>query len=453
VYYTVIMNNMAENKVKIELLAPAGSPEKMGYALHYGADAVYCGVPATSMRSRINGFDEESLAKAIKDVQAEGKKIYVTVNIYAHNYHLPTIEKHIEFLKKNKPTAVIVADPGVVALFREKAPEIPVHISTQANATNWRAVKFWHDLGAERVVLAREVTLEDIKEIHAKVPSVELEYFVHGAMCMSYSGRCILSKWMMGRSANLGDCVQPCRWGYFSTKYEQGKNVRTDCNDTKCKCGMQNEDGAKTLKVTEIQGREEIELEEDQHGTYFFNSKDLNLLRHIKDLIDAGVVSLKIEGRNKSVSYVATVTRAYRKVVDAIENGVSDKELEVILNEQQAELDKLMHRGYTQGFLLGNEPQHNMENSHQEAAYQFVGEVLKGQGKRAKAYVHNSVHIGDEVEIMNPDSIKRAKIEKIFDKDGKETESAHGGHESVYEIEFDIEGAEKYSLLRKIIKQ
>lgn len=440
---------------KIELLAPAGSPEKMGYALHYGADAVYCGVPATSMRARINGFDEQSLAKAIKDVQAQGKKIYVTVNIYAHNYHLQTIEKHIGFLNKNKPDAVIVADPGVVALFREKAPEIPVHISTQANATNWRAVKFWRDLGAQRVVLAREVTLKDIKEIHAKVPDVELEYFVHGAMCMSYSGRCILSKWMMGRSANLGDCVQPCRWLYQRKseirKSKSEINPKSEIQNSKQRCNECND--YKTMAVEEGKERFGIELEEDQHGTYFFNSKDLNLLRHIKDLVDAGVVSLKIEGRNKSVSYVATVTRAYRKVVDAIESGVSDKELEMIIEEQQIELDKLMHRGYTQGFLLGSEPQHNMENSHQEAAYQFVGEVLEGQGKRAKAYVHNSVHIDDEVEIMNPDSIKRAKIKKIYDKDGKEVQSAHGGHESVYEIEFDIEGAEKYSLIRKIIKQ
>ncbi len=447
------MNNKLSNN-KVELLAPAGSPEKMQYALHYGSDAVYCGVPATSMRSRINGFDEESLAKAIKDVQAHGKKIYVTVNIYAHNYHLPTIEKHIEFLKKNKPSAVIVADPGIVTMFREKAPEIPVHISTQANATNWRAVKFWYDLGAERVVLAREVTLEDIKEIHEKVPDVELEYFVHGAMCMSYSGRCILSKWMMGRSANLGDCVQPCRWAYTQKSQISNEKFQTNLNNqnTNSKQGCEDCGDYKTMKVEEGKERFGIELEEDSHGTYFFNSKDLNLLAHIKDLIDAGVVSLKVEGRNKSVSYVATVIRTYRKVVDAIENGMEGKELEAIIKEQQSELDKLMHRGYTRGFLLGNEPEHNFANSHQEAAYQFVGEVLEGEGKLAKAYVHNSVHIGDEVEVMNPDSIQRAKIGKILDKNGKEVESAHGGHESLYDIWFDVDGAKKYSLVRKIVK-
>ena len=200
-----------------------------------------------------------------------------------------------------------------------------------------------------------------------------------------------------------------------------------------------------------MQGRGELELEEDRHGTCFFNSKDLNLLSHIKDLIDAGVVSLKIEGRNKSVSYVATVTRAYRKMVDAIENGMEGKELEAIIKEQQSELDKLMHRGYTQGFLLGNEPEHNFANSHQEAVYQFVGEVLEGKEKCAKAYVHNSVHVGDEVEIMNPDLIQRAKIDKILDKNGKEVESAHGGHESIYTIVFDDVDVESYSLIRKVL--
>lgn len=211
-------------------------------------------------------------------------------------------------------------------------------------------------------------------------------------------------------------------------------------------------DESKLLSITEIRGREEMELEEDRHGTYFFNSKDLNLLAHVKDLVDAGVVSLKIEGRNKSVSYVASVTRAYRKVVDAIENGIEDKELKAIIKEQQAELDKLMNRGYTEGFLLGNEPEHNFVNSHEEAAYQFVGEVFEAQGKCARAYVHNSVHIGDEVEIMSPDEIKRAKIKKIYDKDNKEVESAHGGHESIYDIEFDVDNIEKMSLIRKVLK-
>lgn len=449
-----MMSDKLENK--IELLAPAGSPEKLHWALHFGADAVYCGIAATSMRARMNPFTEESLAEAIKEVQKAGKKIYVTANIYAHNCHLAQIEEHAKFLEKVRPDAVIISDPGVINIFKKHAPNVPIHISTQANVTNWQAAKFWHDLGAERVVLAREVTLEDIKEIHKKVPDLELEYFVHGAMCMSYSGRCLLSKWMMGRSANLGDCVQPCRWAYKITDNIQQTtfNKNTKCSPAGEAGKMQNEntDEVKLLSITEIQGREEMELEEDQHGTYFFNSKDLNLLAHVKDLIDAGVVSLKIEGRNKSISYVASVTRAYRKVLDAIENGMKGGRLDKIIKEQQSELDKLMNRGYTGGFLLGNEPKHNFENSHEESEYQFVGEVLGLDNGKIKIHVHNHVHIGDEVEIMSPDEIKRAKIEKLYDRDGKEVESAHGGHESLYDIKLDISGIEKMSLIRKVLK-
>jgi putative protease len=455
-----MINNKLKNK--IELLAPAGSLEKMRWALHFGADAVYCGIAATSMRARMNPFTEESLAKAIKEIHEAGKKIYVTANIYAHNCHLAQIEEHAKFLEKVRPDAVIISDPGVISIFKQHAPSVPIHISTQANVTNWQAAKFWHDLGAERVVLAREVTLEDIKEIHAKVPDLELEYFVHGAMCMSYSGRCILSKWMMGRSANLGDCVQPCRWGYkIADNIQQATdNENAKCppageagknQNTKCQCKMKNEnaDEVKLLSVTEIQGRHEVELEEDRHGTYFFNSKDLNLLAHVKDLVDAGVVSLKIEGRNKSVSYVASVTRAYRKVLDSI---FSEGDVEKVVAKNQQELDKLMNRGYTEGFLLGNEPEHNMENSHDEPKYQFVGEVLEVGNGRIKAYVHNQISVGDEVEIMGPDEIKHAKIKRIRDKDANEATSAHGGHESIYDIEFDVDNIEKMSLIRKVLE-
>lgn len=426
--------------------------EKMHWALNFGADAVYCGIAATSMRARMNPFTEDSLAKAIKEVHKSGKKIYVTVNIYAHNCHLAQIEEHAKFLEKVRPDAAIISDPGVVNIFKKYAPSVPIHISTQANVTNWQAAKFWYDLGVERIVLAREVTLEDIKEIHAKVPDLELEYFVHGAMCMSYSGRCILSKWMMGRSANLGDCVQPCRWSY-----RHKSEIRNSKSETNSKSEIQNSKqecvgcgGYKTMDVEEGKERFGIELEEDSHGTYFFNSKDLNLLAYMEDLIDAGVVSLKIEGRNKSVAYVASVTRAYRKVLDSILNGKGN--VEKVVTENRQELDKLMNRGYTEGFLLGNEPEHNMENSHDEPKYQFVGEILEvGNGKN-KVYVHNHMKVDDEVEIMSPDEIKHAKIRRIYDKEGNKVTSAHGGHESLYEIEFNVDDIEKMSLIRKVLK-
>jgi len=274
-------NKSIEKNKKIELLAPAGSLEKLKYALHYGADAVYCGLPDVSMRARVNSFSEEDFQLATDYVHARGKKIFVTLNIYAHNYHLSKIKKHLKFLQKIDIDGVIISDLGVLQLVREYLPKIDIHLSTQANTTNWQAAKFWYDLGIKRVVLAREVTLADINEIHKKVPRLELEYFVHGAMCMSYSGRCILSKWMSGKSANLGDCSQPCRWAY---KKNNLKDKKEDL----------------LMTIEDIQGEHQIELEEDDHGTYFFNSKDLNLLPHLSELRNAGITSFKIEGRNKS---------------------------------------------------------------------------------------------------------------------------------------------------------
>ena len=345
-------------KRNIELLAPAGSVGKMKYALHYGADAVYAGVPDFSLRARINDFTFSSLKKGVEVAHKSGKKFYVTLNIYAHNSHLSKLEKHLLRLKNISIDGIILSDPGILNLVKEYLPEVEIHLSTQANATNWQAVKFWASQGVRRVVLAREVTLKEIREIKKNVPEVELEYFVHGAMCMSYSGRCILSKWMSNKSANLGDCSQPCRWG-FSTNYEQ---------DTKLRTG---DEEIKEMKVVDNRGEFEIDLEEDRQGTYFFNSKDLNLLEYLKELAEAGVDSFKIEGRNKSPYYLATVVRAYRNVLDAILTG--DKNYSKILKKEKENLDELVNRGYTSGFLLGREPEHNFDNSHNQSRFQFVG--------------------------------------------------------------------------------
>ncbi|KKQ11893.1 MAG: Peptidase U32 [Candidatus Moranbacteria bacterium GW2011_GWE1_36_7] len=278
-----------KKKIKVELLAPAGSPEKLKYAIKYGADAVYAGVPDVSMRARVNTFTEKDLLEAAKFVHSEGKKIFVTLNIYAHNYHLAKIEAHLKFLKKVNVDAVIVADPGVIMLVKKHLPKVAIHLSTQANTTNWQAAKFWYDLGVTRIVLAREVTLEDIAQIKKHVPKLELEYFVHGAMCMSYSGRCILSKWMSGKSANLGDCTQPCRWAYrptcntqLTTNNNKTQKIRKALSVDSCESSV-----FKTMEVEEVQSGRPILLEEDSHGTYFFNSKDLNLLSHLRELRNA----------------------------------------------------------------------------------------------------------------------------------------------------------------------
>lgn len=433
---------MTKKSQKIELLAPAGSPEKLKYAIKYGADAVYCGVPDVSMRARVNTFTEKDLLEAAQYVHSQGKKIFVTLNIYAHNYHLPRIEAHLKFLKKVGVDGVIVADPGIIMLVKKFLPKVEIHLSTQSNVTNWQAAKFWYDLGIKRVVLAREVTLEDIREIKKHVPKLELEYFVHGAMCMSYSGRCILSKWMSGKSANLGDCTQPCRWGYREKSKIQISNDKED----------QDMREYRTMEVQEVQSGRPVLLEEDSHGTYFFNSKDLNLLAHLRELSQAGVTSFKIEGRNKSVFYVSNVCRAYRGVLDAIESKKTAKEAGKIERWATKELDKLANRGYTKGFLLGNEPEHGFAGQQGGNEFQFVGEILASAGNEVTAKIHNMVRVGDTLEIVTKEKNVAVKIKKILDKDREEVASAHGGHGNLYYIVVNKKDIESYSLLRKVLQ-
>jgi len=409
---------------KLELLAPAGNLEKLKYAIQYGADAAYAGLPDFSMRRRINSFSEKTLSDAVKFAHAKKKKIYVTVNTYPHNAQFSIIIKHLKFLEKIKPDAIILTDPGVLELAKKHAPGIPIHLSTQANAINTAAVKFWARLGVERIILAREVTLAEIREIHSAVPKVELECFVHGAMCMSYSGRCILSAWMTGRSANLGDCAQPCRWKYKTL-------------------AMSIEDEKKEFK---------IDLEEDKNGTYFFNSQDLNLLAHLDKLKKSGITSFKIEGRNKSVYYVAIVCRTYRKVLDAVEKKLPAKKLKKIIEDQQAELGKLVHRGYTNGFLFGRDPKHSFKKSHKKCNFEFVGEVVESKGRTITVQVHNAINLKDKIEIIDPDKNTPIKIKKILNQDKKEVKSAHGGHSQLYYFKIDKESIKPGSLLRRVVK-
>jgi U32 family peptidase len=408
---------------KIELLAPAGNLEKLKYAIEYGADAVYCGIPDFSLRVRINQFDEKSLQEAVIYAHKQKKKVYVTLNIYAHNQHLSKIEKHLKFLSTlggsafgGKIDGVIVSDPGIINLVKKYLPKIDIHLSTQANATNWQAVKFWADQGIKRIILAREVTLAEIKEIKKHNPKVELEYFVHGAMCMSYSGRCILSKWMTNRSANLGDCSQPCRWAYHKT------------------CSMEHE--IKNVSLVEDKDRFNLDIEEDRHGTYFFNSYDLNLIGYIDELIKAGITSLKIEGRAKSAFYVAVVTRAYRKVIDAIKSK-SKKEMEQVIMDQKKELKKLANRGYTAGFISGKDPDHNFYGKNFGGTFQFIGEILGIDGEYNIVKVHNEVYLNDKIEAVTPEKNIKIKIKKILDNKKNETSDAHGGHDKLYYFEFD----------------
>lgn len=416
---------------KIELLAPAGSLEKIKYAFRYGADAVYCGVPDFSLRVRINKFSENDIKKAVEYAHKLNKKIYVTLNIYAHNRHLTRVEKHLKFLRKINIAGVIVSDPGIINLVKKHLPKVDIHLSTQANATNWQAVRFWKNLGVKRIILAREVTLEEIKEIRKNVPDIELEYFVHGAMCMSYSGRCILSKWMTGRSANLGDCSQPCRWLYkVKIKKEKEKN--------------------KEIVVCDDKSRYEMNVEEDQHGTYFFNSYDLNLIEYVDELMGAGITSLKIEGRAKSAYYLAVVCRAYRKIIDAVENKLPKKEIRKIVFEQTKELEKLVHRGYSTGFLLGAEPPHNFRNAENKPPYKFVGEIIGEKEDLNIVKVHNEIYQNDKLEAVSPEKNMPVKILKICDFEKREILEAHGGGDRNYYIKFDKKLG-KGNVIRRII--
>ncbi len=406
--------------------------DKLKYAIEYGADAVYAGIPDISMRARVNNFSEKDLAEAVEYAHKRGKKFFVTVNIYAHNYHLPAIEKHLKFLRKTKIDAVIISDPGVIILAKKYLPNTDIHLSTQANTTNWQAAKFWHSAGVKRIILAREVTLQDIQEIHRKVPKLELEYFVHGAMCMSYSGRCILSKWLSNRSANEGACTQPCRWAY-----------------KKAKRGMRQETGKKMI-IKEVQSGTEMDLEEDSHGTYFFNSQDLNLIKRLEELKAAGVGAFKIEGRTKSAFYVANTARAYRKVINSIEAKKSPAERKKVQKWAEKELNKLANRGYTEGFLLGNEPGHNFFNNETNDEFQFVGEVVSASGKKLEIKAHNALYKNDKIEIITPEKNVPVRILTLLDEKGKEVESAHGGHEHLYILKINREGFGPLSLIRKL---
>jgi putative protease len=280
----------------------------------------------------------------------------------------------------------------------------------------------------KRIILAREVTLDEIGEIKKKTKDIELEYFVHGAMCMSYSGRCILSKWMTDRSANLGDCSQPCRWAYHEVEKK--------------------EDGIKKMSVVDDQKRYEMDIEEDNHGTYFFNSYDMNLIEHLSELREAGIKSFKIEGRAKSAYYLAIVTRAYRAVLSALENKKPEKEIKAIIKTQKAELDNLVHRGYSTGFLLGREPEHNFENKNNLAKFQFVGEIKDLKNNLHILRVHNHISKDDDLEVVTPKENIKIKIKKILDYNKKEVNVADGGHNKEYYFEFDKILKEGY-LLRK----
>lgn len=372
--------------VKPELLAPAGSMEKCKMALLYGADAVYLGGKMFGLRAFADNFSLEEIEQAVAFAHKLGKKVYVTVNIFAHNEDLTELPAYARALAAARVDAVLVSDMGVWSLIRQTVPELKLHVSTQANSTNWAAVKMWENLGADRVVLARELSFEEIKDIAART-QVELETFVHGAMCISYSGRCWLSSYLTGRDGNRGACAQACRWEF-------------------------------TLKEKNRPGQE-FDVAEDERGTYVLNSKDLCLLPYLPRLMSSGVSSFKIEGRMKSAHYVASVVSVYRKAIDAC---WQDREHYQVQKSWLEELEKVSHRPYTTGFALakpGTEAQVYTTSSYIQS-HEFVGLALRYDEEKQRLYIEqrNNVQDGDQLEILQPDgSLTNLRLQAMRDAD------------------------------------
>lgn len=380
---------------QVELLAPAGDPEKLKSGLHFGADAFYLGGPSLGMRKASKNFDWEDLEAAVQLAHAGGKRVHVTLNIVPHDKDLEGLDDYIDFLQQIGVDAVIVSDPGIFMAIRRQST-IPIHVSTQASVTNTATVKFWQDLGAARVILARELSLEEIRAIRQGVgPDLELECFVHGAMCISYSGRCLLSNYMTGRDANQGDCAQACRWKYHL--------------------------------VEEKRPGEYFPITEGPEGTFIFNSKDLCLLDRLPDLLEAGINSFKLEGRVKSQFYVSTIVKVYREALDALAQGHWDQDL---IDRLMAELSKTSHRAYTQGFFAGRPgPEgQNYESTSYIQDYDFLGLVLAydpGHG-RALLEERNRFRPGDHVELMTrKPGFLEFDLPAIFDETGEAVAEAN----------------------------
>lgn len=403
---------------KPELLAPAGNMEKLKMSLLYGADAVYLGGKAFGLRAFGGNFTNEELQEAVDFAHKLGKKIYVTVNIFPHNSDIAKLPAYLTFLNEIKVDAVLVADLGVFNLAKEYAPDVELHISTQANNTNWAAVNAWAELGASRVVLAREMSLEEIKEIREKC-SVELEMFVHGAMCISYSGRCLMSNYLTGRDANRGSCAQPCRWNY--------------------------------ALVEEKRPGQYFPVLEDERGTYIFNSKDMCLLPYLPDVIASGVDSLKIEGRMKSVHYAASVVKAYREAIDSYFAAPEQFEVK---KEWVEELDKVSHRAYTTGFYYGRPTEKDQiyGTSSYTQTSDFVGLVLDYDEKTGFATVEqrNNMKVGQEIEIFQPHLAGyRQILQEMYNDEGEAIQVAPHPQQIV-KIRMD-KPVEPYGILRRDI--
>jgi putative protease len=420
----------------IELLVPAGDLEKLKYGLAYGADAVYAGVPRYSLRARENGFTTETIEQAITCCHDLNKKIYLTLNIFPHNSKLESFKNTLSWMSQLKPDALILSDPGVIMLAKELCPHIPIHLSTQANTVNWASVRFWKELGVKRIILSRELSITEIKEIRHQVPGIELECFVHGSICVAYSGRCLLSNYFNYRDPNQGTCTNSCRWSYRLYQHDRSPEEMADDLPRDY-----------FLEETERPGQF-MPIDEDEHGTYIMNSKDLCAIYLLDKLAEAGIDSFKIEGRSKSVYYVSVVTRAYRQALDDFQagrpfNAVLEKEIFTVAN-----------REYITGFLERNPGwlgENYLDSRPANCTHQYCGIVrsVDSARKLMTVSVRNRFQTGDELELITPGADHSFTVESIFTQEGDLIQTAHGGSGEVL-IPYRKDPGEFALLRRKI---
>lgn len=420
-----------------ELLAPAGTLKAMRFAFAYGADAVYAGQPRYSLRVRENDFNKpEVMAAAISEAHALGKGFYLASNIAAHNNKVDTYLRDLEPIIAMGPDALIMSDPGLIMLVREKWPDLAVHLSVQANAVNWATVKFWQQMGIERVILSRELALEEVEEIRRRCPDIGLEVFVHGALCIAYSGRCLLSGYFNHRDANQGACTNACRW-----QYDVQPAVETAEGNI--------ETLAQPIHIVQQHDKpdEPMAIEEDEHGTYIMNSKDLRAVQHVERFVQMGVDSLKIEGRTKTYFYVARTVQTYRRAID---DAVAGKPFDLSLMD---DLESLANRGYTEGFYRRHPHgvyQNYEQGSSRMSRHQFVGEALRREGDWLMIEVKNRFELGDEVELMNPAGNHVFHLDALQDRHRLDIQVAPGtGHQVWIPLPVDVP-AEMTLLLRRL---
>ncbi len=419
-------------ELKSELLMPAGSLERLKTAILYGADAVYLGTPDMSLRTK-SSFTLEEVVEGIEFAHKHGKKVYLTLNLFTHNKDIPKLDEYIKTIRKVKPDGLIIADPGVFQYVKKHAPELELHISTQANICSWLSVEFWKEMGASLCVLAREVTFDELKEIRQKCSNIKLETFVHGAMCMTYSGRCLLSNFMAERGANQGNCANSCRWNYkLHIRLKDGTKTEINLNE-------KNQELFDFFLEEGYRAGEFLPFVEDERGSYILNAKDLCLMPKLDKYLELGIDSLKVEGRNKSIYYVAIVAKAYRMAMD---DWVKDPDNWSPKTYMQ-ELETVPNRGYSLAFHDGRLTNyaHNYEEGRSLAEWEFAGTIYEITSDAFIISVKNRIEAGDVLEFIPP-KYKNTILLRIYEfenaKNGKITKSVHAGQKPLIKIPFSL---------------